>query len=151
MIRLLVIVLVGLTLAGCAATGPASITGGECKIFERPEYAVRGKRPYDQNWIDSQVEGGVGGCGWKRPAPRPAALDAPRATPAAQPVMKRPSLIRRIRNRVMPADEHPEPMPYIAAPLPSAEPAVAPVAPPPPRDRVDELLRPDDPRVIYPK
>jgi hypothetical protein len=43
-----------------------------------PEYAVRGKTKYDQNWVDDTVESGVGGCGWQRPAARPPALDGPR-------------------------------------------------------------------------
>ena len=50
-----------LALAGCQTTGIGSVKGGECKIFERPPYAVRGVRQYDQDWIDSTVEGGVGG------------------------------------------------------------------------------------------
>ncbi|MCS3725960.1 hypothetical protein [Bradyrhizobium betae] len=76
MIRFSCLALLALLLAGCASRGPASIAGGECRIFEAPKYEVRGRRDYDQDWIDSQVEGGVGGCRWKRPAPRPAAIDA---------------------------------------------------------------------------
>src|SRR4051794_15671112 len=76
MIRFASIGLLPLLLAGCASRGPASIAGGECKIFEAPQYEVRGKRAYDQDWIDSQVEGGVGGCHWTRPKPRPASLEA---------------------------------------------------------------------------
>ncbi|MCK1422406.1 hypothetical protein IVB15_09210 [Bradyrhizobium sp. 182] len=47
---------IALLLAGCASRGPASIASGECRIFEPPQYEVRGKRPYDLDWIDSQVE-----------------------------------------------------------------------------------------------
>jgi len=138
--RLLIVCLLAIVLAGCAATGPGSIAGGECKIFERPEYAVRGKRPYDQDWIDSQIEGGVGGCGWKRPAARPAALDAPvtrKSAPVAPP--KKHSVVQRIRERIGGYPMSPT-VPYVAAPILPAvvEPKPAPV----PREPVDELLRP---------
>lgn len=63
--------------AGCASGGPGSVRGGECRVFERPEFVVHGKRRYDQNWIDSNIEGGVGACGWQRPKPRPPSLDRP--------------------------------------------------------------------------
>lgn len=66
-----------LLLAGCASGGPGSVRGGECRVFERPEFVVLGKRRYDQNWIDSNIEGGVGACGWQRPKPRPPILDRP--------------------------------------------------------------------------
>lgn len=69
--------------AACGQSGPASIAGGECKIFEPPQYEVRGARAYDQDWIDSQIEGGVGGCHWRGPAPRPATLDGAPALKAA--------------------------------------------------------------------
>uniref|UniRef100_UPI000550DACE hypothetical protein n=1 Tax=Bradyrhizobium liaoningense TaxID=43992 RepID=UPI000550DACE len=65
MMRVAVLTLLGLLLAACGHGGPASIAGGECRIFEAPQYEVRGKRQYNQDWIDSQVEGGVGGCHWK--------------------------------------------------------------------------------------
>jgi hypothetical protein len=61
--RVIFILAAASLLGGCAGKGPASIAGGECKIFERPEYAVRGAKPYDQDRIDSQAEGGVGGRG----------------------------------------------------------------------------------------
>lgn len=150
--RLAAIILCAGLLAGCQTTGPASVKGGECRIFERPEYAVRGLRQYDQDWVDSQIEGGVGGCGWKRPKARPASFDAVpgrKATPA--PVKKR-SIVRRIKDRVV----HPfTPAPPVAAPEPAPQPAVAAPAPPPPpppkpRDPVDELLQPSEPiRKVY--
>ena len=144
--RLAVIIAAGLLLGSCQTTGIGSVIGGECKIFERPQYVVLGKRSYDQDWIDSQVEGGVGGCGWKRPAARPASLDAApgqKARPAAKPVKKR-GLIRRIKDRVVkpftarvaPVMETPSP-PAIAAPAP------------PPRDAVDELLQPSADRRVH--
>ncbi|MDG9697880.1 hypothetical protein QC281_48405, partial [Streptomyces sp. DH17] len=84
-----ILITAALLLAGCESqTLKGSIAGGECRIFERPPYVVRGAKPYDQDWIDRQVEGGVGGCRWPRPAPRPAELDAPAvvsAKPAPRP------------------------------------------------------------------
>ncbi len=74
-VRGLVLITAAAVLGGCTTTGIGSVKGGECRIFERPSFAVRGKARYDQDWIDSQIEGGVGGCGWKRPAPRPASID----------------------------------------------------------------------------
>ena len=72
-VRLALLLLLAPLLGGCAwQTVKGSVAGGECKVFERPEYVVLGKRPYDQNWIDGTIEGGVGACRWKRPAPRPA-------------------------------------------------------------------------------
>lgn len=127
-----------LALGGCVTTdGPASVAGGECKVFTGPRYAVRGSRPYDQDWIDSTVEGGVGACKWVRPAPRPAALDVPHAPrPAAAP-KKRPSLAKRIKAKVWPTAA-------VAPIAPVPEAPAAPVAPPAaPRSAIDELLNPD--------
>lgn len=150
MTRIMMIIIFSTMLAGCATKGPASLTGGECRIFERPQYAVRGKRPYDQDWIDSQVEGGVGGCGWKRPAARPAALDAVRAkravtSPPKKVEVKNRNVVQRIKDRIS-GPPAPTPVPYVAAPI---MPAVA--APKPgPRDPVDELLQPSEPlRRVY--
>jgi hypothetical protein len=155
MIKIISIVLLASLLGGCASKGPASIAGGECRIFEAPKYEVRGKRDYDQDWIDSQVEGGIGGCHWKRPQPRPASLDA---APGARPVIAKPAkrrgLVQRIRDRVLPTRSPPamEPTPAPApVELPAAAPAppiaAAPVAPPaprPPRSAIDRLLAPRD-------
>lgn len=141
--RLILLALVAATLTGCQTIGPASVKGGECRIFERPEYAVRGKRPYDQDWIDGNVEAGVGGCGWKRPKARPASLDAVPGQKAA-PVKKR-GILKRIKDRVVapftapvaPVVEVPAPVIVVPATAPPAP------APKPPRDPVDELLHPD--------
>jgi hypothetical protein len=134
-------------LGGCnLQTVSGSVAGGECKVFERPQYAVRGLRPYDQHWVNSQVEGGVGACGWARPAARPPELDAVRPVTKAvvRPVKKR-GLIRRIKDRVTIWPDNPAPV--VAAPLPVAEtPAPAPApAPPKPRSAIDELLHPSEP------
>lgn len=59
---------------------------GACNAFPKPVYQVKGKTPYDQQWADEVTEAGVAGCQWKRPAKRPAALDAPKAKKA--PVVK---------------------------------------------------------------
>lgn len=148
MTRFALIGLLTLLLAGCASKGPASIAGGECRIFERPQYEVRGKRDYDQDWIDSQVEGGVGGCHWKRPAARPASIDAAPGHKAAPAPVKRKSFVRRIRDRVLPRKgEIPAaPAPIAPAPAVASEPApaAAPPAPRPPRSAIEKLLQPRD-------
>lgn len=148
MIKIISIVLLASLLAGCAARGPASIAGGECRIFEAPKYEVRGQRDYDQDWIDSQVEGGVGGCKWKRPAPRPAELEAaPAPQPAVAKPAKRRGIVQRIRDRVLPAKDWPAaaapivptPAPAVAASAPDPAPA-----PRPPRSAIERLLYPRD-------
>lgn len=157
--RVSTILLVGLLAAGCAHKGPASIAGGECKIFDRPEWEVRGQKQYDQDWIDSTIEGGGGGCGWAPPKPRPPELDAAPPTRAAPPpVKKRPGLIRRIKSRAeatftrkraavpaltVPTEQFVAP-PASAAAEPAAPPATPPPpAPPPKRSLVDQLLHPE--------
>jgi hypothetical protein len=113
------------------------VKGGECRVFEAPKYAVAGRTSYDQDWIDGNVEAGVGGCGWKRPAARPPELDV--KPKAAKPVShlkpkKKPSFLARAKARV--TGKPVEPVPYIdASPAPVvAEPAPA------PRDPVYEFL-----------
>ncbi|WP_158669496.1 hypothetical protein [Bradyrhizobium guangdongense] len=143
MIKIIAIILLAPLLAGCASRGPASIAGGECKIFEAPKYEVRGKAAYDQDWIDSTVEGGVGGCRWKRPQPRPAGLNENGLIDVTKPpTAKRKSLVRRIRDRVMPAKEWPAVAPPIA-PAPAVMPPPAP-PPRPPRSAIERLLEPRD-------
>lgn len=141
MMRFVVIASLALLLAACASRGPASIAGGECRIFEAPQYEVRGQRAYDQDWIDSQVEGGVGGCHWKRPAPRPASIDAgAAAAPGAAKPARRRGIVARIRDRVLPAK------PEFPAAAPPIEPTPAPPrpAPRPPRSALERLLEPRD-------
>lgn len=138
--RIAVLALLAPLVAGCnQTTGGGSIAGGESKVFAAPPYVVKGKAPYDQNIIDEWVEGGVAAYGWKRPAARPAALDAKpaRGKVAAVP-KKKPGLIKRIKDRVTtwpPAAT----APVVDTPVPPA-PVVAPALPP--RDAVDELLNP---------
>lgn len=120
-------------MAGCAGTSlPASVKGGECRVFERPEYAVRGKRPYDQDWIDGNIEAGVGGCGWQRPKPRPASFDAVPGQKKVVPPPKKRTFVQRVKDRVV--------QPFTR----SVAPVIESPAPPPqkPRDPVDELLQP---------
>lgn len=142
--RLAIILGVPLLLGACQTTGVGSVGGGECKIFERPQYVVLGKRPYDQDWIDSQIEGGIGGCGWQRPKARPASLDAvpgQKAAPVTKPAKKR-GLIKRIKERVWkPKAEPIIELPAIITQGPPPAPMVPPPEPPP-RDPVDELLQP---------
>jgi hypothetical protein len=145
--RFAILIAVAPLLSACQTTGVGSVGGGECKIFESPQYVVLGKRPYDQDWIDSQVEGGVGGCGWKRPQARPAALDAVPGQKAKAPApVKKRGLIKRIKDRVV----HPfsKPVdPVIVSPPPPVVAAPAPL--PAPRDPVDELLQPSVIRRVH--
>lgn len=147
---ILLCIAVGLVLGGCA-TGPTSVKGSECKVFERPQYVILGKTSYDQDWVDRQIEGGVGACKWARPAKRPASLDAAAPTVVSSIPVKRPSFAQRVKARVkkvfhkkpvpVPAPRPVEPTPPVVSPEP---PRPEPPKPPPPkRDPVDELLHPD--------
>jgi hypothetical protein len=143
------VVLLAACLAGCAKDLGGSVAGGECKVFERPPYAVQGARRYDQDWIDSTVEGGVGACRWPRPAPRPPEIDAapPPKVVAVKPEKKR-GVIRRIKDRVWPkaAIAPVEPVPAMPArPVADDAPPPAPPLPPPkpkprPLTAIEELL-----------
>lgn len=158
-VPLLGLVAIALLLGGCGTTKfPTSVTGGECKVFERPEYAVRGVAVYDQAWIDSQIEGGVGACKWARPAARPPEIDArPAARYVAPPVVKRKGIVRRALDglksqRRTPVRAISGPPATSVAPFPQSAPAITPTPVPPPvaapaaaplpRSRFDELVRP---------
>jgi hypothetical protein len=159
--RSMTLLLACASLGGCAPHLGGSVSGGECKIMERPLYAVQGQQRYDQDWIDSTIEGGVGACGWKRPAPRPPELDAAPALPAKPPAVRpsrKPGLVKRIEQRVWPktavAPVAPVPMPTdrpVAADAPPPDPPLP--APEPPASKpkrpltaLEELLhlRPSD-------
>jgi hypothetical protein len=65
--KLIVIALSALALAGCASTRPASVAG-ECGVFRNPGRAVLGKTRQDQQDIDGKwLEPGITSCGWPRP------------------------------------------------------------------------------------
>ena len=104
LVRLAPIGVLALTVAACGTLRPASVGGGECRVFERPEYAVLGQTRYDQNWIDSNTEAGVAACGWRRPKPRPQgvskATDGKQLAPAKK---KQPGFIGRIKRAVVPS------------------------------------------------
>ncbi len=140
MMRILMLIALAFTIAGCGHKGLTSIDGGESKVFEAPPYAVRGKTGYDQNWIDSQIEGGVAAFGWPRPKPRPPELDRPRAPKVIIAPTKKRKLIGRIKERVWPVAAPP----VVATPAPTVVGGAAPDPPPtppsPPRAAVDELL-----------
>lgn len=133
---LLVMVLGGLA-SGCAhQSAPGFVSNGECKFLERPEYAVKGKAQPDQDWIDSTIEGGVGACGWQRPAPRPESAVvkgkkvAPKAAKAKKPGWL--SFAHGLRK---------QPAVAVEAPAEPAAPAPEPEAPPAPALRaIDQLL-----------
>lgn len=58
---------IGMFLAGCAGTMPASVEG-ECGIFHDPGRQVLGKTRADQRDIDVKwIEPGIASCGFKRP------------------------------------------------------------------------------------
>lgn len=61
------IIVLALLLSGCAGIGPASVMGGECRVFKDPGFAVRGKRLKDAQWIGRTQETGIDVCKWKRP------------------------------------------------------------------------------------
>ncbi len=54
-------------LSGCASNMPASVLGGECRIFHDPGFAVRGKTLRDSQWVGRTQETGIESCGWRRP------------------------------------------------------------------------------------
>ena len=64
-----IIIAMGLAafVAGCAGQMPASVAGGECRLFTDPGFAVRGQRVVDKRWIGATQEKGIAVCGWKRP------------------------------------------------------------------------------------
>jgi hypothetical protein len=68
-------------LSGCAGQMPASVAGGECRVFTDPGFAVQGKRVVDKRWIGATQEKGIEICNWKRPVamPKAAAVVAIRA------------------------------------------------------------------------
>jgi hypothetical protein len=123
-------------IAGCSGIPlPASVRDGECKVFERPEFVVRGAKRYDQNWIDGNIEAGVGGCNWARPKPRPASFDAAGNTvaPVADPTPRAPrrsGIWLRTKERVKKIIPHRTPgtvSPVVAAPAPGPNPLAAPI------------------------
>lgn len=126
-------------LGGCVTTGGGSVAGGECKVFERPAYAVRGVTQYDQDVADNFVESGVGGCKWARPAARPAELDAsPPPKVVAKPFKKR-SLVQRVKVKIWPRAST---APVVSGPEAIEVVVAPPPAPPEKRSAIDELLHP---------
>lgn len=67
LIRVVLLLVVGFTFSGCASMGPASVRGGECKVFHDPGFAVRGARLKDAQWIGRTQETGIRVCKWTRP------------------------------------------------------------------------------------
>ena len=149
MIRALAIIPLALFLGGCPQhSAPTSIAGSECKVFEAPPFAIAGRTDYDQDWINSTVEGGVGACRWPRPKARPPEIDAPRATVApaiVQPAPKKRQgpvkrFVKRIKARVWPVEV--EPFTPTPVPRPTVSQVVEPPPPPPAVSAIDRLLNP---------
>lgn len=65
--QLALLIILGVLLGGCASLGPASVRGGECKVFHDPGFAVRGARLKDAQWIGRTQETGIRVCRWRRP------------------------------------------------------------------------------------
>jgi hypothetical protein len=124
-----------LALAGCASSRVASVSGGECRVFERPQYQVLGRADYDQRWIDGNIEAGVAGCGWQRPAARPANLQPSRtvAAPAKKTIRERVKALVTRAPKAAPAPSWP---PVTAPPVAITPPQ--PATPPAPVDLLDE-------------
>jgi hypothetical protein len=134
LLRLAVTLSTSAAIAGCAGTNlPGSVAGGECKVFERPPYVVKGARRYDQNWIDGNVEAGVGACGWKRPAARPAAIDTADTIPAAPApqVSRARRYMNALRHPIKTYKAHRAAKAGTVAPVPAPAPRPRPVALPP--------------------
>jgi hypothetical protein len=70
-------------LAGCGAPLPASVKGGECRVFRAAIVETCGLTQSDQDIIDENAERGVASCQWQRPAPRAPSCEAIRAEIAA--------------------------------------------------------------------
>jgi hypothetical protein len=62
----LIVIVASIFLGGCAGHMPGSVAG-ECRVFDDPGFAVRGKRLKDSQWIGRTQEKGIEVCGWKRP------------------------------------------------------------------------------------
>lgn len=66
--NIVLMVFAAVLLGGCATSNlPASVRGGECRVFTDPGFAVRGKRLRDSQWIGRTQEKGITVCGWARP------------------------------------------------------------------------------------
>lgn len=119
--KIILILALAFPLSGClTSNGPASISGGECKVFLSPQYAVKGKTSYDQGYIDDVVESGVSACGWPRPAVRPKEFDAPKNTPRiATERPKKEGFIQRTKKVVRAAVPWPraKPEPLLSQPV----------------------------------
>lgn len=65
-VKIILLCVIVSVVTGCAGKMPASV-GGECRVFDDPGFAVRGKRLVDSQWIGRTQEKGIEVCGWKRP------------------------------------------------------------------------------------
>jgi hypothetical protein len=79
--------LFALSLAACQhSPAPASVAGGECKIFADPGFRVLGATADDQSWINRTQETGIRSCGWQRPPKRQALpIEEPPAAKIVEP------------------------------------------------------------------
>jgi hypothetical protein len=129
---LAMLTLTALIVTGCAGSNlPASVSGGECRVFVAAAHEMIGKTRYDQEWIDQTIESGVAACGWPRPKARPKNWDDVRSYAkevAAAPVQQRRGVIQRIKDKFKR-----KPAPVASVPAPKRVEVVSspPVAPAP--------------------
>jgi hypothetical protein len=154
------------TLIGCGTQPKGSVLGGDCKAFEPPTYVVKGKAQYDQDWIDGNVEAGIGACNWSRPAARPPELDTPvvgRRAPVIVAPPKKKTLRERLhfpkrkpgvvtsqlpRGRPFDLGDAPPVAPPVVQPVETFDtirptPVVVPRDPPPREEEVDDVSAAD--------
>jgi hypothetical protein len=92
--RAIALSLIAVSLAACQhSPAPASVAGGECKIFADPGFRVLGATADDQRWITRTQETGIRSCGWPRPAKRqalPPPVEEPPAAVSVEPAPRAP-------------------------------------------------------------
>lgn len=108
--------MLALIVGGCGHRLPASVAGGECRVFVAPIDEVRGKAKSDQNWIDDTVESGVAGCGWERPKKKKVVKKA-----QSKKKVVKPKVVEKVTPQV-------EPTPVVE-PVPPFNPESAPKEP----------------------
>ncbi len=77
-----------LSAAGCAGDMPASVSGGECRVFVPPQAKICGLTLSDQKWIDENVESGIASCGWERKPGATCVRPIHKTTPIPKPKPK---------------------------------------------------------------
>lgn len=99
-----------MTLAACGKVGPASVEGGDCRIFKAEIASACGLTQDDQRIIDENAEAGIAACRWERPLPKTPTCEELRAeiaelrnrnpAPVAKTPPKQKGYIRRAREAI---------------------------------------------------